>query len=771
MEVFDQGLDLLRRMTDDLIDTITITPKQGVITYIADDETLSTNATLGTKAADEIVGSGVLAGGGGDDTLTGSAGIDLLLGGADDDVLKGGAGGDLLDGGDGTDFTSYEQALSGVAVNLLNATHNAGEAQGDTHHSIEGLVGSAFADQLTGNDEVNTLIGGAGHDTLAGEKGGDVLRGGTGADTLDGGGGFDVASYGDAAAGVVASLANTSQNTGEAQGDVYASIEGILGTAYADVLTGNGLSNVLKGDGGDDVLDGGDGYNTLEGGTGNDRLYSGAGADKLHGGTGQDVVSYYNRGTGVQVYLWDVSKNIGAAKGDTYADIEVIDGTRFADVLEGDGFGNTFWADAGDDLLKGGAGDDTLSGGDGNDQLEGGTGADQLNGGNGVDTVSYWAANGSVQVYLWDVTRNTGQAQGDRYTGIEVVDGSTYGDRLEGDRFGNTFWADAGSDMLKGLAGEDTLKGGSGDDQLGGGEGADLLDGGADVDTVAYTDAASRVVVDLLNMACNQGEAAGDVYVSIEGVWGSGHNDEFYGTGGADLFYGGGGDDVLEGRAGGDQLYGEVGFDFAVYWGAASGVTASLLNASQNTGDAAGDRYSSIEGLQGSNHGDTLSGNGIGNTLYGWGGHDQLHGLAGNDYLHGGDASDLLEGGEGLDWLVGGAGYDTFRFAGQAGVSSVDTIEDFAVGQDKILLATNVFGLAAVTEDAFTGAAVNGTLTASTFKVGGAATASSHRIVYDQATGALYYDADGSGSIAQVQFAKVNAGTALTTASFQLFTL
>ena len=47
----------------------------------------------------------------------------------------------------------------------------------------------------------------------------------------------------------------------------------------------------------------------------------------------------------------------------------------------------------------------------------------------------------------------------------------------------------------------------------------------------------------------------------------------------------------------------------------------------------------------------------------------------------------------------------------------------------------------------------------------------SHGFVYDQASGAIYFDADGFGGKAQVQFAKVAAGTALGAAHFQLFTL
>ena len=180
---------------------------------------------------------------------------------------------------------------------------------------------------MTGNVGDNTLIGLLGNDLLMGLSGDDVLRGGLGADVLDGGLDYDEVTYAEAMGGVIVNLTDASQNTGEALGDRYISIEGVTGSAFADNIIGNGLSNQLEGNDGADVLDGGSGANTLLGGSGNDRLYNGADADVLNGGTGIDKVSYYNRLAGVQVYLWDPSKNLGAAKGDAYTGIEVIDGT------------------------------------------------------------------------------------------------------------------------------------------------------------------------------------------------------------------------------------------------------------------------------------------------------------------------------------------------------------------------------------------------------------------------------------------------------------
>ena len=59
-----------------------------------------------------------------------------------------------------------------------------------------------------------------------------------------------------------------------------------------------------------------------------------------------------------------------------------------------------------------------------------------------------------------------------------------------------------------------------------------------------------------------------------------------------------------------------------------------------------------------------------------------------------------------------------------------------------------------------------GTLAASAFHAGSSAHDLSDRIIYNSATGNIYYDADGIGPGAQVLFANVSAGAALTNADF-----
>lgn len=243
----------------------------------------------GSDTIDGGAGADVLVGDVPTDPLDGEA--DSLFGGAGNDTLEGGAGGDTLDGGADFDFAAYVTSPAGVDVDLRDAVQTGaapgGVEVGDELVSIEGLWGSELGDTLTGDagqnllaglggaDSLvgvggqNTLLGGAGNDSLFGGDDIDFLEGGLDADDLDGGDNLDLASYSNALTGVVANLSNPLENTGEAAGDTYANIEGILGSAQDDTLTGTGN---------DDALFGGDGADEINGGEGGDLLL-GSGID------------------------------------------------------------------------------------------------------------------------------------------------------------------------------------------------------------------------------------------------------------------------------------------------------------------------------------------------------------------------------------------------------------------------------------------------------------------------------------------------------------
>ena len=397
---------------------------------------------------------------------------------------------------------------------------------------------------------------------------------------------------------------------------------------------------------------------------------------------------------------------MAAISGDVLADLAGdirIDGVLWtsigAGVIEkiatGDGE-DAVTGNAADNDISTGRGDDTLIGGSGDDILRGGPGADVLNGGAGIDRADYFHARAGVTADLALSHLNTGEAAGDSYVGIEGLWGSGFADILRGTYLGDAITGDGGDDLIFGRAGNDVLTGGAGDDVLRGGLGADALDGGPGFDRADYLQAAGGLTVDLALSHLNTGEAAGDSYVGIEGLWGSGFADILRGTylgdaitgdGGDDLIFGragndvltgGAGDDTLRGGLGADVLDGGTGFDWADYLQASVGVTADLIYVATNTGEAAGDTYSGIDGLIGSNFGDVLRA--------GWGA-EVLEGRAGDDTLMGRAGNDVLAGGLGDDVLTGGPGADEFHFE-----RGHDQITDFAAGTDTLGFDPGLWG-------------------------------------------------------------------------------
>ena len=320
------------------------------------------------------------------------------------------------------------------------------------------------------------------------------------------------------------------------------------GTAGADRISGSERRDEIYGFGGDDALAGLGGDDSLYGGLGSDTLDGGAGADLLDGGGGFDFVAYRAATAGAGARL-DGGVNWGAASGDAIRGVEALIGSDFADTLVGSEAGNVLIGGRGADRLFGGGGGDLLSPGDRD-------GADLVDGGAGFDRLDFAAAGVGVGVRL-DGGANWGGAAGDVYRAVEAVSGSPFGDVLIGSAVGNVLDGGGGDDRLFGLAGADRLNGGAGSDRLEGGAGGDILDGGFGFARASYA-AEAGFVGARLDGGANWGAAAGDAYVSIEGLVGTRFGDVLVGNASAN---------TLEGGRGSDQLFGLGGADRFVFAG------------------------------------------------------------------------------------------------------------------------------------------------------------------------------------------------------------
>ena len=158
------------------------------------------------------------------------------------------------------------------------------------------------------------------------------------------------------------------------------------------------------------------------------------------------------------------------------------------------------------------------------------------------------------------------------------------------------------------------------------------------------------------------------------------------------------------------------------------------------------DLYFDVKYLSGAQSGTEAA-----NTLNGTAANDNFMGHGGNDVLNGGAGNDVLAGGIGNDTLTGGDGRDKFLFESELGSSNIDTITDFTPGSDQIVLENYIFK----------GFAQTGQLSASSFVANSnpVATTTNATILYNTTTGALYYDADGTGATGPVQFAVLGTTT------------
>ncbi len=176
-------------------------------------------------------------------------------------------------------------------------------------------------------------------------------------------------------------------------------------------------------------------------------------------------------------------------------------------------------------------------------------------------------------------------------------------------------------------------------------------------------------------------------------------------------------------------------------------------------GRAGDDRLSGLDGA------DLLLGNQGQDSLYGGIGTDTLKGGANDDVLVGGEGKDILVGGSGNDRLNGGSGLDTLRggagndnFVIHNSRNKADRITDFDPVDDSILIRLGGFDLDLD----------KGRLEHKHFSIGSAAADRSDRFIYNDQTGALLFDSDGSRNGPAVAIASLDPGLALSAAHIRI---
>jgi Ca2+-binding RTX toxin-like protein len=664
----------------------------------------------------------ILSGGPGNDSIFGSAGNDSLYGNSGDDYLQDASGNNYFEGGDGNDI------INGSGGNVGNSTIHGGAG----NDSISEALGNGIVYGESGDD---TIQDGVGNDLVYGGDGNDTLKSVGGTDVLDGGSGDDN----------ISGLADDTIYGGAGNDSLYRSrfmfggagddfIDGIdNGNAF---LSGNLGSDSIKGWKYNDTLIGGD--DSLDSGNdlfGNDTLVGGDGDDFLYGGYGNDF----------------------------------LDG----------GYGN--------DFLSGGSGDDQLKAGSGNDSLSGGTGNDvyiidadalaaalytiteSING--GVDTIDFRSTTGTgIRIVLSENSNPQNITTPIRLNDVSMAEvenvyGGDRSDVIGGNSLNNNLLGGLGNDFLSGSLGSDSLWGGNGNDELQGGSGNDVfiidadIDSGLDsitefandgTDTIDFRTSSTAINIDLTATA-TQTLATGVQLAAVslenlENIYGGSGNDTIAGNALNNYFIGGVGNDSITGGLGSDRYVidadTDLGSDRIVEIAAGgtdaldfSGTTtkaitlnlASVANQLVATGVNVIMPTVAIENAYGGYLNDNFTGNSLNNYFIGGAGNDTLTGSAGNDYL------------------TGSAGNDTFHFSGIAltGVNTVatvlgtDTISDFAVGVDKILLSKATF--TGITSAAGVAIGTN-FISVATDALADVQTAA---IVYSTGTGNLFYNQNG----------------------------
>ncbi|WP_283207429.1 calcium-binding protein, partial [Methylorubrum suomiense] len=464
------------------------------------------------------IGNDVLDGGGGNDILIGEdtdfdfASVSGFYAFALRDILIGGEGSDVMDGGIGFDFVSYRDAKTSISADLLSgqgglavidgATVSGAESNGDLYVNVEGVIGSAFADVIRGDEGDNVIEGRDGDDRLVGCDGNDTIWGEADPNSKVPAGTGNLKPTADFNPNVCCDPSVPVGQSPEKSYDdrleggcgndlLYGQVghDELFGEEDNDRLDGGDGQDCLVGGVGNDTLIGGRDTDVLEGGDGNDHLDGGAGFDLIFGGTGIDTVNFGASDAGVTVSLLHWWENDG---GDASADyiesflglmtkdgcsVDAVASSAFLGIVASLGADNTTTQAytyrlpdviLGVENVRGSAFSDVITGDAGNNVLDGAGGADQMIGGAGSDT--YYVdstgdkaveANGAVgtDLVVASVSFSLGGYELENLilTGNANINGT-------GNSIANTITGNSGANILNGLVGADTMIGGAGSD-------------------------------------------------------------------------------------------------------------------------------------------------------------------------------------------------------------------------------------------------------------------------------------------------------------------
>jgi Ca2+-binding RTX toxin-like protein len=476
------------------------------------------------------------------------------------------------------------------------------------------------------------------------------------------------------------------------------------GNALANSLTGNAAANILDGKGGSDLMRGGANNDTYWVDDARDLVIEAA-------GEGTDTVFAtvsYALGAGQSIELLQRAASTGASNLN----------------LAGNELANTLIGNDGANVLDGGVGADTMQGGLGNDTYwvdnsldltieKAGQGTDTV-----ISTITYTLRAGEA-VEVLQLAPSTG----------------TSNLNINGNEFANTLIGNDGGNSLNGGLGADIMRGGLGNDYY-------VVDNILD-QVIELADQGNDTIISNIHYTLSPGQSI--ERLQLDSRTGTA-NLNLTGNDLANKIVGNDGNNSLDGKGGADTLQGGRGNDYYTVDNAAD----QTLEAADQGNDTVLSTISyklmagqSIERLQfASSAGSSnlnLTGNELANTITG------------------NDGSNVLDGGAGADLLYGRGGADTFVFSTALSAANVDRVNDFSSVDDTIQLARSVFKVLPL-----------GVLDEAAFKVmGTTAIDASDRILYNKSTGALFYDADGSGTASTaIQFAALDNKATLTAADF-----